>query len=348
MAVRAERYDEYANEEKYPLLKNFISLCVFPEAYSLYSGMILPYYQTGIHPPEKASNTTFFFHEDRFVLRYGKNPDLYTLSLRRSGDLKARMFIQVDGQEAVSMAKSSFGGIDFSPFADENDAMDMIDVLFDFLVEKKITSCRINGFPECYDSYAHELMESALLERGFEIDYTDTTHYLQPAGQPFDELIDPDERTHLNFARKHRWEFQQLTSEQLPEAFALIQRSKDVKGYPTTLTLEELQNNFRLFLDNFLLFGIYDGPELRAASVCIRVNENILYDISHGDNPEKRKHSSIVPLIQGLYYYARQNRYSLLDLGLSTEKGVKNEGLFNFKRKLGSAVSGKKSYLWAF
>ena len=310
--------------------------------------MILPYYQTGIHPPEKASSDTFFMHEDRFVLRYGKDPNLYTLSLRKKGDLKARMFVQVEGEQAVSMVKSSFGGMDFASFADGFDASDMVDVLFDFLVEKKISTCLIHAFPQCYDSYAHDLMEHTLLSRGFEVLYTDITHYLQPAGKPFDTLIDPDERTHLNFARKHGWKFLQLGPEELPAAFDLILRSKRLKGYPSTLTLEELQNNFRLFPDNFLLFGIYDGDELRAASVCIRINDNVLYDISHGDNPEKRKHSSIVPLIQGLYYFARENRYSLLDLGISTVKGEKNEGLFNFKRKMGSAVSDKKTFVWKF
>jgi len=282
------------------------------------------------------------------VLRYGKDPDLYTLSFRRKGDLRARMFIKLIQDKAISMWRSSFGGFDLAPFADEEDAADMVDILFDFLVEKKVNQCMIHAFPECYDTYAHGLMEKALTERGFQLAYADITHYLQPAGQAFDSLIDPDERTHLNFAAKHNWKFRQLDSNHLPAAHDLISRSKQLKGYPVTLTLEELQNNFRMFPDNFLLFGIYDGEELRATSVCIRVNETVLYDISHGDIPEKRKHSSIVPLIQGLYYYAREHRYSLLDLGISTENGKKNEGLFTFKRKLGSALSDKKTFTWKF
>ena len=310
--------------------------------------MILPFYTTGTHPPENASNNPFFFHEDRFVLRYGKDPDLYTLSLRKKGDLKARMFVKLEGDEAISVKASSFGGFDMAGFADEEDAGDMVELLFNFLVEKKATRCIINTFPQCYDTYAHNLMEKALLDRGFRIAWTDLTHYMQPAGKMFDTIIDPDERTHLNFAAKHNWKFQKLAATHLPAAFDLIRRSKQVKGYPITLTLAELQQNFKLFPDNFLLFGIYDGEELRAASVCIRVNENILYDISHGDIPEKRKHSSIVPLIQGLYYYARENRYSLLDLGISTTKGEKNEGLFTFKNKLGTALSDKKTFMWEF
>ena len=131
----------------------------------------------------------------------------------------------------------------------------------------------------------------------------------------------------------------------LSDAYELIRKSRELKGYPVTMSLNELIQSFSKFPDRYLLFSIRNSSgEMLAASVAIYVNEHVLYDFYHGDEPEARRHSPIVPLIDGLYSYAKTHGYALLDLGTSTEKGVKNKNLFKFKKHLGAQVASKITY----
>ena len=49
-------------------------------------------------------------------------------------------------------------------------------------------------------------------------------------------------------------------------------------------------------------------------------------------------------LVGKIYEYCQQNGIAVLDLGISSENGILNEGLFNFKKNLGSETSNKSTY----
>jgi hypothetical protein len=132
----------------------------------------------------------------------------------------------------------------------------------------------------------------------------------------------------------------------LSDAYDLIVKSRAHKNYPVTMTLDALNQAFSQFPDRYYIFSMRDETgHMLSASIAIHVNEQVLYDFYHGDDPDNRKHSTVVPLIEGLYNYARTHGYALLDLGTSTEMGVRNKQLFEFKKHLGAVESAKTTYL---
>lgn len=296
-------------------------------------------------PADAAAYRPFFFHTRDFILRNGESPDTYTLQVYADGEVYVRIHVALVGTEAISLPKSSFGGFDLHPEASADDIRFALDALSQFCRGKHIFSIRLIMYPDCYDSFSAGLIHEALQLRNARALYTDETQYLPIGREPFDASIRPDERRHLNHARKQDWRFWQEPSEMLSDAYELIRLSREMKGYPVTMTLNDLIRSFSMFPDHYFLFSIRNASgEMLAACVAIHVNEHVLYDFYHGDNPEARKHSPVVPLIEGLFSYARTHGYGVLDLGTSTENGVRNENLFDFKKHLGAEISAKVTY----
>jgi len=114
------------------------------------------------------------------------------------------------------------------------------------------------------------------------------------------------------------------------------------------MTFKDLEAMFKLFPGNYLLFGVFDKNKLIATSVCIKVNDKILYCFYIGDALAFRPHSPITSLINGIYEYCQTNDFKMLDLGISTDKGILNKGLYAFKQTFGSFDSYKLTFLKQF
>jgi len=152
----------------------------------------------------------------------------------------------------------------------------------------------------------------------------------------------------LNFALKNELNFKKLSVDTLPEAYELIKKAREDKNYPVTMSLEGLQNTFLRFPYNYNLFGVYSDNRLVSASVCIKVSNEIMYNFYVGDDLNYRKHSPVVYLLAELFNWCKHKGYNILDLGISTDKGVLNKGLFNFKANLGAQHSEKPTYAMGF
>jgi lipid II:glycine glycyltransferase (peptidoglycan interpeptide bridge formation enzyme) len=110
------------------------------------------------------------------------------------------------------------------------------------------------------------------------------------------------------------------------------------------MSLEDFKNAFKKFPDQYFLFGVLDGDTLVATSVCVAVNDEILYDFFHGDKLSARKFSPITLLLKGIIEFCGVHGFRLLDLGVSTDSGGINVGLQNFKFSFGSYDNQKLTF----
>jgi lipid II:glycine glycyltransferase (peptidoglycan interpeptide bridge formation enzyme) len=111
------------------------------------------------------------------------------------------------------------------------------------------------------------------------------------------------------------------------------------------MSLQELKKMFALFPTAYILFGVFDKNKLISTSVSIKVSEEILYCFYIGDDLTYRTYSPVTFLINGIYHYAKGNHFKILDLGLSTDKGILNRGLYAFKKTFGTIDSVKLTFI---
>ena len=134
----------------------------------------------------------------------------------------------------------------------------------------------------------------------------------------------------------------------MSDYFLLLANARSRKNIPLSLSLPAIEELFKKFPKNFFLFGILDAQILIAACVGVKINERILYYFLPADHPNYLTDSPSVMLIEQLGEWAKLRGFKLLDLGISSVNGVLNEGLYQFKQKLGGIESEKVVFLKQF
>lgn len=280
---------------------------------------------------------SFIFHNPKFIYRDLQSPVI------RFHHESAEIFFSNQEQTLISLHASPFGSFLTDREITKNDVQICLDKVYEWSASNGVNKLVIRSFPvEYHPKFAH-LIKETLLESSFQVLYTDVAQVIFVSASGSMNL-NTHKRRRLRNAETRRFQFRSLIPTFLDRSYELFSQSRDGKGYPLTMSLEGLQNMFSLFPDEYLLFGVFDQAKMIAASVSIKVCKKILYCFYIGDDLEYRSQSPVTVLIAGIYEYCRVNNFSMLDLGLSTDKGILNKGLYTFKQSFGAVDSPKFTF----
>ncbi len=126
--------------------------------------------------------------------------------------------------------------------------------------------------------------------------------------------------------------------------YQIISENRKNKGYSLSLSAEQIHEMKNIFPQQIHFFKCTLNNIDVAASICLRVNKNVLYAFYWGDLPGFEQYSSISFLSNGIYNFCRQNNITILDAGTSSINNLPNEGLILFKKNLGFEPSAKHTY----
>jgi lipid II:glycine glycyltransferase (peptidoglycan interpeptide bridge formation enzyme) len=132
--------------------------------------------------------------------------------------------------------------------------------------------------------------------------------------------------------------------DKLDVLYNFIHECRIQKGYPSSMTFDEIQRTVNTFPERFLLTSIHKKSELVAASICVRCNSHVLYHFYSDHNTSDKSTNPTVFLIRSLYEYCFKNGIALFDLGTSSTGGIPNFGLLNFKLRLDATPTTKFTY----
>jgi hypothetical protein len=282
-------------------------------------------------------SSTFLFHKPEFIFRHPEN-EIITFE-----ELGAKVYFSRVGNLLISLDKSPFGSFIITSSSSRNNLTSLVEKIEAWSRATGIANLMIRSFPEIYEPDQSALIKETLIGAGFSIKYKDITQVIRVTERSMD--LNTHKKRRLRQAESLDFSFREIPLNHLEEAYSLIVESRVSKGYPVTMTFKELEAMFELFPSDYLLFGVFEKNRLIAASSCIKVNNKILYCFYIGDALAFRPHSPITLLVDGIYRYCQAMHYKILDLGISTDKGVLNNGLYAFKKTFGSVDSFKLTFL---
>ena len=130
----------------------------------------------------------------------------------------------------------------------------------------------------------------------------------------------------------------------MERAYEVIRRNREEHGYPLRMTLEQVWQTVTSVVKADFFVLEHEGRDVAAAQIS-HVAEGIAQVIYWGDI---RKYSALRPMNFLAYslldhYYKQGLR--ILDIGPSTEDGVPNYGLCEFKENIGCEVTLKYRFV---
>ncbi len=279
------------------------------------------------------SSLPFFFQDPAFVFR-----DSSILMVTFTID-DCHIHFSVVENKLISLPRSPFGSFVLPNVFEKQQIIALIDQAILFGKSNGVDALEVKCYPEIYSIEKSKWIHEALTERGFLIKYTEVTQFLT-LKNTLD--LDRSRKTRLAQCQAEDYRFEKLTQERLAESYDLFLQSRVRKNYPITMQLSDLQAEFDRFSDRYELYGVLNKEnELIAACVTVAVNNDILYYFFAGDSLAYRKFSPSTLLIYYLCQEAEQKQFKMIDLGISTDKGILNKGLYDFKKSFGSIDSNK-------
>ncbi|TGE24678.1 hypothetical protein E5K00_05555 [Hymenobacter aquaticus] len=248
-------------------------------------------------------------------------------------------FGEAGRDEARSPWQAPFGGVQL---LDDLPAA----VLLAFLAEVEQQLARrgwphlhLRSYPFSYDPAGSARLAHALQQRGYRVALAEINHHL-PLHADFRARLHPSERRRLRKCQQQGFVFEQETPLYLPLAYEFLSRCRREKGQALSLSLERLQELFRLFPQDHFLFSVRTpAGEWAALTIAIRVSSRVLYNFYPASPLAFNTFSPVVMLNEGLHAFGRANGQTLLDLGTSTLPEGLNQSLLQFKRHLGGVPS---------
>jgi len=139
--------------------------------------------------------------------------------------------------------------------------------------------------------------------------------------------------------------FRRAEVSELPDIYEIIRLNRENIGVTPSISLEQLQKSFALMPSIYSAWVATIDGSIAAVAITLRVKHDNEYVYMWADNLAFRNFSPIVAICEGLISVTKCSGVTMLDLGISSVRGVVNENLFRFKSNLGADSYEKPTFV---
>ncbi|MCR5260455.1 MAG: hypothetical protein K6C94_01315 [Candidatus Gastranaerophilales bacterium] len=212
--------------------------------------------------------------------------------------------------------------------------------LVDYAKAHSLSKIIFNTPPIYYNVEHISKLHNALLNVGFEQkEYNlNFEFYLSDFGEDYLASIQRNARKNYNTAVRNNLVFEK--TDDIETVYKVIKRNRDEKGYPLWMSIDDIVETSKIIPSDYFLVKTPDGVPIAAAFTHDIDGKNIRVNY-WGDIREYEEMRPINFLSYNLFrYYKEQGKYTV-DIGPSTNSGIADFGLCNFKESLGCKASAK-------
>lgn len=206
---------------------------------------------------------------------------------------------------------------------------------------------RISLPPTIYSPTIVPKSVSAFIRNGAIIDYMDLNYQFEiDRFVNYEKFIDRSARKNLRNSQKIDFVFQQLDGNNetdIARVYKVIKQNREERGFPLRMTLQAVQDTVKVIPADFFVLT-YNDIDVAAAQI-FHVGSDIAQVIYWGDLPKYAGLRVMNYLAYKVFGYYYLKGIKILDIGPSTEDGIPNYGLCEFKENIGCTVSSKYTFV---
>ncbi len=281
---------------------------------------------------------TFLFNRKAHLVLQSKE-GWFCYGIEKGNRVKAIIHFNIHESAAQSPLRAPFGSFDFFDELSDSEFDEWLSFILDDLKNKGCKSLIIKSHPAAYMPKQAKEVKNALSRKKFTID-REATSIIRINKTPFVKKIVISKKQKL-LKCLSRFTFLQNPQSDFETVYAFIEEQRRKKGYQLSMTQQALSQAVEIFPSEFLFFTVVEETELIAAAICIRVSPQILYTFYYDHSKLHDKLSPITMLLSGIYSYALENGFVMMDLGTSNVNGNLNKSLQHFKESVGGKPSDK-------
>ncbi len=202
---------------------------------------------------------------------------------------------------------------------------------------------RVRLFPEEIFPIWGDSQLKLLTANGFNIDYSDTAHYIA-LYNPWRDAWNRNRSRDFKKSESKICGFQIATEGELSELYDVITKNAEQKNRKFSLSREDLTRMSNVLSSKDLDLWIYRSTitgDSVAAAICQIVDRNVVYVFRWGHVYNYKDYglesSPMTFVADHLCKVYSNRRYRVLYAGTSSHRGVLDENLANFKESLGAS-----------
>jgi hypothetical protein len=276
------------------------------------------------------------FQSIEFVQNQFADGGYASFTLERNGKVHAVIHFSVEESGWVSMPKSPFGGLSAAQQVGEQHIQVLVRRMLDEFSENHVTVYL--PFPE-FPTTAGNMFVRCLQEAGFSTQFADLhQHIAVTSAHRLKEKMHGSQVRRLHKCLNAGFIFATEPFEDLSEVYSFIEDCRKEQGVAINISEKDLRRSWVNLEGVYQAFTVRDEQRIIAACITTHVSSEVLYYFLPAASSAYNNYSPMVLLIDQLYTWAAEQGYSQLDMGKSSVRGKIQDGLFNFKEKMGAQV----------
>ena len=221
-----------------------------------------------------------------------------------------------------------------------------VDALIEYAAGRGYKNIHYTMPPLFYNELFNSKLINILHRKNFQLAAIDLNYQfeLQKLTDDYEMNIWHNARKNLRIGFKQDFDFIKCASEELKlEAYGVIKENRSRKGYPLKMTYDQVTQTGEIITADFFL--LKKATENMAAALIFHVAPAIVQVIYWGDIPDYTQYKPMNFLAYQVFSYYKKQGFKFADIGPSTENGIPNYGLCEFKESIGCAITPKFSFI---
>ena len=282
----------------------------------------------------------FLFNQPKHLfLQSKKGWRVYGLRHKQTKKVFAQIFFNIKGKRMFSPFRAPFGSLEIYGRVGQKKVAELFSKVEEDARGLGIEYLQITNYPEAYDPFATRLIQKSLARLNFKC-ILEVSSIIPVDHKIFERRIAISQRQKLRKSEK-RFIFSQVKLTELKNIYNFIGTCRKEKGQILSMAFARLQKTASFLPKSFILFQVANEEQIAAAAIVIKVSEKILYTFYYSHDRKFDKISPVVFLISGIYKYAQEHHFTLIDLGTSMVSLGVNRSLMHFKNSIGGEPSDK-------
>ncbi len=291
---------------------------------------------------------SLFNHTDFFTLHSGPK-DLYLQLLNdRDKVLATLCFYAHDDDSYISPKRGTYGGLSLHEAVEMPVLEAFVAAVIKIISDQRAKSLTLKMPPFSHDLALSSLMTNILLRNGFQLLNHELNYHMDINSQEFINRISYGNKKRIRKCLREGFVADHHPLTDIALIYEVIRVNRARRGFPLTMTLEQLQTMLKLFPERYQLFSVkhqvQEASVMVSSAICIAVSPTILYVFYWGDIAGYERYSPIALLAERIYQFCQQEGYTQLDVGTSSLNSLPSYGIAQFKRNLGFSESLKPEF----